>query len=881
MNIKRSIWTVLLSICMITACFTLTVDASATSSGNSLSRKTMSGGNAPRSIEITEININVEIPKVGAENNKISFRLPDEVNYTVSSAAKWLDLNHDVADSFTYGNDHIAKFSVTPKSGYILSKSAVVKVNGSGDNVKCFGGSENPASEFEFVCRPELLGLINQIHLTDVPEAVIGEVAAAYTYSEPNGQYEIKGSWYRYDAASGQYHEMSAGTDSFESGNVYEFRLFIDPADGYLLDLNCWMSVNDIEYDIINNRFSGEVNIPISFAEEVEIVTIKEDDIPEAVIGEKFEDISISIPVKEKKYVKASGYWTYTDETGTVHRTGIFEKGKEYYFHLEIVSNEGYSLSENLRIQVGDEELWPDDNRLTKASTSIRTSFATVIQKAELLNLPTASVGDSLKEGIFSVAVPKKSAYTAEAWWTYYDAETDSWNVIDDACTVQRGMHYRLNVQLTPAKEHEFADKVQVKAYGVWHQPFNVTPTWVLFEKDFSFQKQISNVEVTGMKNPKIGAVPSVKELKVPSDAHYTIADAQWRDVDDGSFVDVFETDHAYLLEIHLKANKGYEFKSNVSAFLNGEETEIGSDRSNLYITKQFSFKDVLKEIRIDNVPEMKVGEKATADIKIPKGAKYFVDVFWRVWNTEKKEYEPFEGVFKAGKVYELMIIVIPDAGYEFDEDITTFLINGKEDENTRILGNNVDYRKEFSTKLTEINRIELEILEPEKGHHSSIRPVITLPAGANYELSDDTRWIQGELDKNWPFDGYFEEADNYGASILLFAKEGYVFGDNPVMLINGIIPPEDAVWIRKTTTGINFFFDYESLAGNKEEGSSSELTESEENTVLEEPGEILISQAPAKTGDNTSIVWWSFVSIISLAGIFTFAGAKKRAKRY
>ena len=40
--------------------------------------------------------------------------------------------------------------------------------------------------------------------------------------------------------------------------------------------------------------------------------------------------------VKEKKYVKAFGYWTYTDETGTEHRTGIFEKGKEYYFHLEI-----------------------------------------------------------------------------------------------------------------------------------------------------------------------------------------------------------------------------------------------------------------------------------------------------------------------------------------------------------------------------------------------------------------------------------------------------------------------------------------------------------------------------------------------------------------
>jgi len=837
MNAKKRIWAVLLSICAIT--FTLLLPLAsgkveaATVSGNLGQQLDLSGSaitQDSQDILISEVQVTLEIPKVGAENGTISVSGGDAYTVTASRTEGWEGPSGDPADRFINGDEYRAVFMVEAKEGYMLSAETKVLVNGSEEGVELVGGLEIPASQFDFKCYPECIDTITQITLTDVPLAVEGEIAEDYVYLDPEERFEVTGTWYRYDVSAGQYVGMTTGSELFENGNIYELLLFIDPEDGYLLDPDCLMSVNDIEYEFLNWELEGELRIPVSFATEVTQVQIPVDAVPEAVIGEVFQDVAISIPLIEGSGATASGYWTYIDEKGEEHRAGTFENGKAYYFYLNIVPEAGYSLSENLEIRIGEEENWPDECSASMATITFRSSFIQLIGETELINLPVATIGELLPTGIFQVEVPEEENYTAEAWWMYYNAEMDEWTNVDEAKgthKVQSGNIYRLSVQMSPTAGHEFADVIQMKAYGVLHQPANVTPFWVLWERDFSFRQQIDHAEVNGMTAPTIGSLPVVEGLTVPTDAHYTIAEAKWYDADDISSVTVFEAGHSYFLELVLKPENGYEFQNDVIALLNGEKAETSPNDSLLYMRREISFKNILTEIRIDNVPEMKIGETAVAEVKMPEGAKYSAHVLWNVWNEKRELFEPFDGIFETGKIYNLYIHIIPDSGYRFDRGNTVFLINGSLCKDILVRDSIAYYRKEYSTGRTAIDRIELQVSAPVTGHHASVKPVVKLPGDANYELADDTFWLEGNIGHHWSIqDDYFTEAGNYGVFISLFAKEGYRFSENPTIIINGMTPVKGNVEVYQHHSSIRFFFRYKSAIEMSENFMDTDISQ-------------------------------------------------------
>ena len=810
MSMRKRLGAVLFVVCMIASCVSVITNPLKVKGAGTL---------------IEEIAVTVEIPKVNSTQTDVKVEVPEGAGYNIKlgNGGKWTDGGGYEVSVFEDGCVYKALFLVEAEPGYQIAANAKVLVNGSEKDVTLLGGREVPASNFEFSCFPAVIGTIDQIALEDVPEAVIGETALAYSYSDPEGRYTISGSWERYNYETDSYEEMQTGVDQFENAHIYQQILTINPTEGYMLGDEWWCFINGQEYDIVVEEGLYKVYMPTDFTTQVETVTIKADTLPQATLGAAFTDETISLMVEEEAEVKAFGYWTYVDETYVAHREGTFEKGKEYAFNIEIVPKAGYSLADDIEVYIGDEFHWPDVYDVAKAWVEIRTSFKEQIDEVEFLNLPTAAVGETLKVGILPIAVPEGAAYTATGWWDYYDAEEDAWIAINDAentHVVQNGEVYRLSVQADPAEGYDFADSVQLKAYGVLHQSSYVEPDWILFEREFSFQQKISRVEATGMILPEIGEEPSVEGLKVPEDAHYSIVSAEWLEYNGESVTTKFEAGQRYVLVVRLAAEEGYAFAEDVTALLDGEKVQSGPENGDLYIVKVVSFEEVIPQIRLENVPQMMVGETASTEIKVPEDAKYYAEAYWSVWDVRSEEFKSFSGVFEAGKVYLLDIVVFPSSGHRFDEEITEILIDGVKDPSAFVLKEEgiAQYRKEFSVGLKAIDKIELEVLPPVAGNHSSIAPVVSLPSGANYSLSNGSSWIQGSTeDFSFIKNEYFTEDGNYGACIVLLANEGYVFGDDPIVLINGKVPAIGDVMIEKTQSRFIFFFKYDSAVKIKE----------------------------------------------------------------
>ncbi len=841
LQIKTMILDVFAMVCgLFLIMFSGTAEASAPNTDDTLlSLDPTVSGNSISTVELT-----VEIPKVGAESNSVNFSVPDDVGYTVTveSENKWLDGGLSVASSFEPSSFYHVNFRVKPKDGYTWDSANNIRitVNGKDEGNAVPNAFEN-SIVFEYNCTPEVLGTIEQISLTDVPSTVsAGDIAGSYR--EQNEQYTVTGTWHRYNTDTGAYDEVSA-EDQFENGKIYELRLKVDLAKGYWLNGGCMISVNGNEIKVYNvERFTAEGRIPVSLASEVSMVEIATDAIPKAVIGETFQDAAIPVPVKEESSVTVSGHWIYIDDQGTEYRSGTFESGKVYYFQLEAVPKAGYSLTDDLEFWVGEEMIWLHEYSATMAKANIRVSLAQVIYETELLDLPAPSLGDTLQTGSFQVAVPEGAGYTAKADWGYFvtDPVTSETSIelvdsVNGTNVVQNGRNYQLLVNITPANGYEFSESVRTKAYGVWHQPDHVVPEQsVVFTRIFSFRQLITDVEITAAA-PEIGPVSSAAEPTVPSDAHYTISNVQWLDSDHYIPVSVFEAGHEYELQISIAAKEGYEFQRGTSVVFNDEEIgeiDLPSPENPTVLMirpMSVSFKDTLNlaEIRLDNVPVMKVGERASTDVTISEGASYVTaEVYWNVWNDERESFEPFSGVFEDGKIYELVISVGVASGYRIDTDNTRFFIDGTEYEAEDKGDWGFSYIKEFSSSLTPIERIELEIQAPVSGNHSSIKPVVTLPSGVNYRLSEDSRWwINGDLDDFWEINSeYFAEDGSYGAYVELFANEGYRFGENPIVLVNGTVPPAGAVEIRQGQSSIHFFFRYESDVVINEDFKDSDI---------------------------------------------------------
>lgn len=744
---------------------------------------------APTDIEIDLIDITVNVPKSGEINPTPTFT-NNGVGYMVEIHPRdgysgWQDAGGNPISEYeklTSANQLQLMFVVTPEPGYALTTTTAVAVNGSQADINLLGG-DIPARYFDFRCYPQLEGTIDVIELSDVPTPVVGEKATAYSASGTN--YSVTGAWYMYDAENKAYTTVDE-THTFANGKTYKLVVEATADSGYEFSDDVRVNSNVDYYENSNEPVLVTIDYVTSFGTIIEKISVSEADIPKAQIGKAFEDKLIEIPVPAGSKYKIYGYWTDEDW----NRSGIFQNGNAYEFNMEIYPEEGYYLSEDLRLYMDDEE---EDigYEPSVAYYTVRQSFATVIDKVYVKNLPTAAVGETIKKGedsrIFEIEVPADANYTAFASWGLSNGD----EMTED--TFQSGKSYELFVEFMPKKGYEFSENVIINDDGVDHNYNGASSSWASYVKTYSFRKVIDKLQVEGVKKPVVGQKATVDTIKVPDGANYVIASAEWLDYNTGEQVTTFENGHEYYLDILFYPKDGYEFELYADATVDGEDY---SDRITVLPDVAYlscchtSFETLVSEVKVDNVPEMKLGEKAVVEATVPKDANYRIAYMtWYVWNVNKESFEEFGGTFEAGEVYRLSIYVVPKEGYEFDEAVTKVYVNGAADESIKAYKDGFDIAKTYTNGSKVIDRVEFTVTQPVVGHHSSIPPQISVPAGANYYVSQDNmpEWLFEKSGRYNSFYGYFDENTNYGADFMAVAKEGYVFAEDVVVVVNGV----------------------------------------------------------------------------------------------
>ena len=819
---------------------------------------------AAEEIEIVEVTI--APPKVGEGPQKVSFQIPEGSNYTVApSNDNWIDTDGtSVATSIIGENDYKAYFTVTAKEGYSLSDSAVVEVNGSNEGVSLLGassGEDAPASQFEYTYLDDFWNTIEAIELTGVPEAAIDEPAKGYLSEGAN--YKASGSWQIWDYESSDWLPMSE-SDSFKNGNIYRFNLNIETDPGYCLYEHCALTVNgkkDFEGGWhYNNKSDGRFWKFVNYATEINEVDIDGSTLPKAKLGETFSsDNPIALDTPANANYSLSGHWICRDSMGNETSSGTFENGKVYYFVIDIVPESGYSLSDGLLVTVDGNWMSLCQEGASKATVELRSSFARVIDEVELLDLPTATIGATLQEGFFPVGVPSGANYSATAQWSVYNTDgSESVDADSGTNVVKNGKSYYLEVTILPNDGYELASSVALRAYGVT-QKIYPDPESAYFERTFSFRTAITEAQVTGVTRPVAGAVPTVDGLRVPAGANYRIADAQWFDADSDEPVTQFEQGRDYQLEVELAAADGYEFSRSVLVSIDGQSINWSTRQpeTKIHPYASYSLKEVLPEVRISDVPSMKVGEVAQASPTVPADANYRIEeASWWVWDDQAKQYERFSGTFESGKVYELHVSVVPGDGYRFTDGETAFYVNGQKSGDVINSGSWAAYSKEYATGLAVIDRIELKVNKPVAGEHSSVGPVVSIVGGSGFTVDEDDflEWLIGDSNRSVVFsDDYFAAGGSYGVHLTLYADKGYVFSEDAVVVVNGATLPASALsGGMKTLTCDHFFsMDKDTAAGG----------------------------GLASTGDDARAVVWAGLALAGLAVCVASFGSGVRAR--
>ncbi len=756
---------------------------------------------------ITEISVTIESPLIGNSDLSVKFTVPEGANYTVTPDSNWEFGNMVEQAPITEGSIYGASFKVTPKEGYTLDLAASVIVNGSTENVTLLGGVESPASIFEYTTMSECLGTIDTVELNGIPQGNIGETAAPYSQAGTN--YTASGRWIIYDRATESWKDID-GTHTFAQGNMYAFHLAVEPSVGYVFGDEAILILDGAQADNFDTSsgWRGSYSKTVSHTTEITEVNIASDAIPTATVGQSYDGSRISIKVPDGSNYTAYGIWH--DEAGNVLTTA-FEDGKAYSLGIYVVPNAGYSMAEKVNTVIGEYKNSSANAAPDYLFHSTEISFKQQIDKIVINNVPKAVVGEDIKKGengsnIFAVEVPSDANYIAEAGWYL----SNDMSIPEGK--FENGKSYDLYIMASPKEGYEFSDDVIFVIDGVSQVNDGSGKDWANALVIYSFCNIIEKVEVTGVKMPVVGEAPVTDTLKLPSDANYVLALAEWVEDDTNQLVTKFENGHAYRLELKFEPKEGYEFEQYPEIIVDGEDySDMGYSLAHeLYVAVgHTSFEELLPEVRFDNVPEMKIGEKAAANITVPSDANYEIKyACWEVWNEKDKNYEEFAGVFEVGKTYRLYAFIEPEAGYRFDKASTVVYVNGVVDTETIAYEDGATLRKYYSADLKEIHRIELTVAKPVVGAHSSIPPQVTVPEGANYSVGADIDgyyWMK-DMEYNY-YHGYFNNSDSYGACLDVYADEGYKFADDLVVVVNGIVVSQDDLDIDDKWTEIVYFF--------------------------------------------------------------------------
>ena len=308
----------------------------------------------------------------------------------------------------------------------------------------------------------------------------------------------------------------------------------------------------------------------------------------------------------------------------------------------------------------------------------------------------------------------------------------------------------------------------------------------------------IDVVEVNGVQEAAVGVAVTSETFTIPEGANYSFNsyDNGWcveGELGYYSWVDngtVLETGKKYMAKVNIVPNEGYVLTEETIMKINGEvvDTYINLDTEIPYIvwSEFYSFYEQVDKVEINNVPTAEIGGTATtAGITVAQDAGYEIThQAWYEVPAEGDHVQLEEGtVFEKGKRYRLQMTIAPKEGFEFSEgyEIT---VNGEiPDEHW---GSNFIYAFQNYSFLDKIDKIEINNVPTAEIGGTATVEGITIPEGANYEISDIS-WYNYTKDEYLEQGDVFEKGNIYNLGITIHPTSGYEFTEDTVVIADGL----------------------------------------------------------------------------------------------
>lgn len=433
-----------------------------------------------------------------------------------------------------------------------------------------------------------------------------------------------------------------------------------------------------------------------------------------------------------------------------------------------------------------------------------------------------AVIGEAAVSG--DAIVPEGAGYTARYWWetdqrSYYDAEEDvfytDYRYVSDGEIFENGKDYALCMDIKldagwEGWEYYVAGEnldVVINVNGgerVWYSTLvssNVENgySFIYYSETFCFSQEITVVELFDVPRAVPGEVASVESIRLPENAPYSIACAQWKNMDvsieDSINGQIFESEVRYRLDVEIVPAEGYHFAEDCVIYADGEEIHNGSLWP-WYASPNFDTeyaRTMIDTVEISYTVEPPVAGETPFDVDIttPEDANYLAWSSWYKFNSEEGYWESRVDIFEEGEEYIFGITIMPYTGYGFTEDVVV-IANG-----TVLEGD--AYYNEDGWRLSVDEFFVAEAAEPTESIVIDSVMISDLQAPVAGELLDDSVSVMMDgctAEISWsiisdgegvlPVTGTAEKGKEYCLNITLTANDGYSFAEEIQIWLDG-----------------------------------------------------------------------------------------------
>lgn len=736
--------------------------------------------------------------EAGTSTDLSGVTVPSGANYTVS--VNWYKETYYSQEDYwgwewyqgatlEDGCNYYLDLQVSPKEGYWISKNTEIKVEGSIQPSWTNSQNGYAQAHVDYDLRP----VVSSVDLTTSGEPAHGVALSSVTVTAPAGaNYTVTPTWKTWNGNTGNY---DAATGNFGYGE-YWLEVEIIPNSGYTILSDATPTINGQSYydysdfghwredDIDGNRENGFLLICSDIYINPENGYVWEVDLsgaPESITaGGAMPTPTITVVDGD---VTVTGTKWLNDEMAPV--TGNFENGKSYYLAIDLATKPSYAFEGWVEAYMNDEYCDGcniDDTRTT-ATVYVYYTLKPVIEKVELtVTVPAVGAAPgvvTLPGGVkFVLDSDEEVDFPGYAWYIDGGQEFEKF---------ENGKKYFVDVYLLPAEGYEFANDVVVTVNGEEVEEgymfcngynLNIWHAW-------SFKEVIKSVNIT-TPDYKVGDVFKPEDVTVPANTGCEVGYVGMY----SGYTDPYTAigKDRYRLNVELNAKDGYEFAEDCVITVNGKALdEVYSGETYQDVYYEFSLCEKITKIEFPALPTVNAGDTVQyQDLEAPAGAKYYLFSDWY-----DADMNWFNGTTQNGKAYFLELFAHPMEGYEFSEDCV-ITVNGQEASFPimRVDYNMAAFAKQYNFGMPTIDKVELTITAPADGEKPTT--TVTVPDGAKYSV-DNIGWYESKTgEKKRGALEYMDRRDtfSYGYYYLVAAgiqaKEGYVFAEDAVLVING-----------------------------------------------------------------------------------------------